>query len=68
MRFLADELSPDTFVNMMGQYRPAHKVGGDKYPEINKPISGEEMRRAYEEAKYAGIWRFDQRRARWLFL
>lgn len=68
MRFLAEELSPDTFVNMMGQYRPAHKVGGDKYPEINKPISGEEMRRAYEEAKNAGIWRFDQRRARWFFL
>ncbi len=61
MRFLAAEVSADTFVNLMGQYRPAGKVGRDRFPEINRPISHEEFERAYDQARQAGIWRFDQR-------
>jgi putative pyruvate formate lyase activating enzyme len=68
MRFLAEELSPDTFVNMMAQYHPAHKVRDGVYGEINRSVSNEEMRQAYDDAKEAGIWRFDQRRTRWAFL
>ena len=68
MRFLSEDLSPDTFVNMMAQYHPANKVSKDKYEEINRRVSKDEMRQAYDYAKEAGIWRFDQRRSRFLFL
>jgi putative pyruvate formate lyase activating enzyme len=67
MRFLAEELSPDTFVNMMAQYHPAHRVLNGKFGEINRRVTNKEMRQAYDEAKKAGIWRFDQRRTRWPF-
>jgi putative pyruvate formate lyase activating enzyme len=65
---LAEELTPDTFVNMMAQYHPAHKVTGGNFPEINRPVTREEMRKAYVDAKEAGIWRFDHRRPGWRFL
>lgn len=40
--WLADELSPDTYVNILGQYRPAYEVGriardGEpQYADINR--------------------------------
>lgn len=61
MAFLANEVSKDTYVNMMAQYRPAGKVRKDKYPEINRRITREEMNRAYAYARDVGIWRFDER-------
>jgi putative pyruvate formate lyase activating enzyme len=67
MAFLAEELSPDTFVNLMDQYYPAGKVTPDKYGEINRRLYTSEMRAAQEAALDAGIWRFDQRRPRFLF-
>lgn len=58
-RFLAKELSPDTYVNIMGQYRPMHRVCGGGYTEINRPVTVAEMNDAYESARAAGLWRFD---------
>lgn len=66
MRFLADEVSPNLYLNLMAQYYPAHKVGREKYPEINRRLQGEEYRRTYEAALDAGLWRFDERPLRWL--
>jgi putative pyruvate formate lyase activating enzyme len=63
MRFIARELSPDTYVNIMAQYHPAGEVGADMYPEINRPITPEEYQEAVEQAKAAGLWRFDQRKS-----
>jgi len=63
MHFLAEELSPDTYVNIMAQYHPAGKVAGDKYLEIGRRPSGSEMDQAYAAARAAGLWRFDERRA-----
>lgn len=65
MRFLAEELSPDTYVNIMAQYHPAAKVGGGKYREIDRRPTRQEMEQAYAAARSAGLWRFDQRRAFW---
>jgi putative pyruvate formate lyase activating enzyme len=69
MRFLADEVSPDTYVNIMDQYSPAGRVTmgkfGDKYREIGRRITGREKRRAIQAAKEANLWRFDERRPRW---
>jgi putative pyruvate formate lyase activating enzyme len=69
-RFLADEVSPDTYVNVMGQYRPAYEVGAavtrdgqPKYAAIDRDPTEAEMDDAYAAARDAGLWRFDVRRA-----
>ena len=67
--WLAKEISPDTFVNIMGQYRPENKVGdcgaslGEPcaFAEINRRPTRDEMAAAYEAARSAGLWRFDER-------
>ena len=70
--WLAREVSPDTYVNVMGQYRPDYQVGqlaangAVKHPEIRRPPTGREMEAAREAARRAGLWRFDERRARGL--
>jgi putative pyruvate formate lyase activating enzyme len=66
-RWLADELSPDTYVNIMGQYRPAYEVGeitrrrNKQYVEIDRPAELDELRLAHQAARDAGLWRFDVR-------
>jgi len=65
LRWLAEHISKDTFVNIMGQYRPAYRVGevmpGGKlhYQEINRPPTRRELARAFDLARQAGLWRFD---------
>ncbi len=62
MRYLATALSRDTYVNVMDQYRPAWRAASrPKYAEINRPIQRAELRRAFEHATDAGLWRFDSR-------
>jgi putative pyruvate formate lyase activating enzyme len=61
-RWLADEVSPDTFVNVMGQYRPEHTVrGNDRYEDINRRPRREEIAGVESAARRAGLWRFDAR-------
>ena len=57
--FLAEEISPDTFVNVMGQYRPSHRVGPTEYGEINRRLTHRDLEAACEHARRAGLWRFD---------
>lgn len=53
-------ISPDTFVNIMGQYHPAGKVPNDeRYHLINRRPQRTEIVQAYELAREAGLWRFD---------
>jgi len=69
MRFLTQEVSPDTYVNIMGQYYPAGLVNEDRYPEINRHVTAEEMAEARRVAEEEGLHRFDERRQsslRWL--
>jgi putative pyruvate formate lyase activating enzyme len=68
MRFLADEISPDTYVNIMDQYSPAGRVSGSEFVEIQRRITGSEYQAAREAARQAGLWRFDSRRARMMVL
>ncbi|MGH8554027.1 MAG: radical SAM protein [Gammaproteobacteria bacterium] len=69
-RWLADELSPDTYINLMGQYRPEFQVGAPgkdgtvQYVEIDRRPSDQEMAQANTVARKAGLWRFDERPAR----
>ena len=62
MRFLATEISPDTYVNIMAQYYPAGKVGAENYPEINRMVAPREYQDAIRMAYEAGLSRLDQRR------
>lgn len=55
MRFIAEELSPDTYVNIMDQYRPCGRAARD--PLINRRITPDEYSDALEAAKSAGLRR-----------
>jgi putative pyruvate formate lyase activating enzyme len=54
-RFLAEEISPDTYTNIMAQYHPCFKAG--EHPPLDRRPTSEEFRRAVEEAKKAGLKR-----------
>jgi putative pyruvate formate lyase activating enzyme len=62
MRFLAEEVSADTYVNLMDQYRPCFKAGENA--ELDRPLTVAEFEAALAAARRAGLWRFD-RRVRW---
>jgi putative pyruvate formate lyase activating enzyme len=61
MEFLATEISPDTYVDIMGQYYPAGKVSREKYADINRHLTHSELRKAFDLARQAGLHRFDHR-------
>lgn len=61
MRFLAHEVSPHTYINIMDQYRPAWKVTENRYREINRATTGEEHQGTIQIAKEEGLYRFDTR-------
>ncbi len=63
MRWVARELSPDTYINVMAQYYPAGKVSPQQYVEINRPIAGDEFQQALAAARAAGLRRLDSRSA-----
>ncbi|MFP4667249.1 MAG: radical SAM protein [Desulfobacterales bacterium] len=58
MRFLAREISPDTYVNVMSQYRPAGKA--PEIPGLSKPLSPEQYHAAVADARREGITRLDR--------
>ena len=58
MRFIARQISPNTYVNVMAQYRPcgeAHNI-----PELAARLSTTEFESAFQAAKEEGITRLDQ--------
>jgi putative pyruvate formate lyase activating enzyme len=62
MRWITENMSRDTYVNVMDQYYPAHKAETEpRFAEINRGITGDEFCCALELARAAGLWRFDTR-------
>lgn len=55
MHFIATQLSLDAYVNIMDQYRPEYKAWD--HPEINRPITHQEYRKAVEIALREGLHR-----------
>merc|ERR1719312_2397043 len=62
-------LSPDTYVNIMEQYRPTYKVGvGEqraregftKYENIDRPVNESGMEQLTRHAREIGLWRFEE--------
>jgi putative pyruvate formate lyase activating enzyme len=66
VRWLATEISPDTYINVMAQYHPAGTVTqpdpAQQFRELRRGITAEEFRAAMDDARAAGLRRFDQRR------
>ncbi len=61
LRFLVEEVSPDTYVNLMAQYYPSNKVSSTKYSELNRRITHDEYQDAIEYAQHVGLQRLDER-------
>jgi putative pyruvate formate lyase activating enzyme len=55
--FLAKEISKDTYLNVMDQYRPAHRAS--EIPRIARPLSREEYLEAVNIALSCGLNRLD---------
>lgn len=54
-RFLAQEISPHTFVNVMAQYYPTYRAWED--PRLARRLTREEYQRALAEARECGLLR-----------
>jgi len=53
LRFIAEEISKDTYISLMAQYRPVYKA--IDIPPINRRITREEYRKAVEIARSLGL-------------
>jgi putative pyruvate formate lyase activating enzyme len=59
LEFLAEEVSPNTYVNLMDQYRPCYRA--EEYPELDRGIMRDEYEAALAAAERHGIMRLDHR-------
>lgn len=53
LKWIADNLPKDTYVNLMSQYRPTYKA--HEYPEINRRITSDEYEHAVSWAREFGL-------------
>ncbi len=58
VRFISQEISPDTYVNIMAQYRPCYRASD--FPSLSRPISAAEFQQAVHLAHQAGLHRLDR--------
>jgi putative pyruvate formate lyase activating enzyme len=65
VKFLSDEISPDTYLNLMDQYRPAYKA--HLYPELNRRLTSQEYQAAVQAALSTGLRRLDERKSKFWF-
>jgi putative pyruvate formate lyase activating enzyme len=59
MNFLAREISQQTYVNVMDQYRPCGRAGD--FPPIDRRLNHGEFQDAMDAAREAGLTRLDER-------
>ncbi len=57
VRFIAEEISTNTYINIMDQYRPCYKAFD--YPELSRRITNKEFKEAIKLALEAGLKRLD---------
>jgi putative pyruvate formate lyase activating enzyme len=58
MTYLSREISENTYVNIMPQYRPCGLAG--ESPKLRRPLLMQEYRDAVNDALRAGIYRLDK--------
>lgn len=56
-RFLVEEISPNTYTNIMAQYYPCYKAV--EHPPLDRRLTHEEYRKAVKAARDAGLTRLD---------
>jgi putative pyruvate formate lyase activating enzyme len=57
MRFVAEHISSNTYINIMDQYRPCYHAGD--FAKLNRRISRQEYERAIQAAEQVGLTRLD---------
>lgn len=62
VQFLAEEISKDTYLNLMDQYRPCYQA--DKHPGLSRRITRREYEEAVQAAHEVGLHRLDDRDTR----
>jgi putative pyruvate formate lyase activating enzyme len=65
-RFLAQEASRDTYINIMDQYRPCYRAMN--MPPLDRRVTSTEYAEAVQQAREAGLHRFDRREPRFLHI
>jgi putative pyruvate formate lyase activating enzyme len=55
--FLAEQISRDTFLNIMDQYHPAHRAG--EFPQLRRRVLRHEVEEVREYARARGMRRLD---------
>jgi len=58
VRWVAEKLTPSTYVNIMAQYRPEHRAF--EYPELARRLTRDEYQQALQWAREAGLTRLDR--------
>jgi putative pyruvate formate lyase activating enzyme len=58
MKFIASEISPNSYVNVMSQYHPCYKAFS--VHQMNRPLSNQEFLQAVNSAVSAGLNRLDR--------
>jgi putative pyruvate formate lyase activating enzyme len=66
MHFLAQEISSDTYVNIMDQYHPCGEALGQA--QIGRIITSKEFQEALDSARKEGMKRLDQRHRHWVLV
>jgi putative pyruvate formate lyase activating enzyme len=61
LAFLAREISRDTYLNLMDQYRPCYRAA--EFPPLDRPITSQEFREAVAIARRLGLSRLDHQTA-----
>ncbi len=64
LRFLAEQISVNCYVNIMDQYRPCGRA--DAFVELGSAVSAKEYRQAMQRAEEYGLTRLDRRDLAWL--
>jgi putative pyruvate formate lyase activating enzyme len=59
LRFLAEDISIECYVNIMDQYRPCGKLNA--FPELQKDIESRDYKAALQLARGVGLSRLDQK-------
>jgi len=57
LKFLAEEISPNTYINLMAQYRPCYRAGD--FPELARRLTRAEFNEALVLARRYGLHRLD---------
>ncbi|MGB7095500.1 MAG: radical SAM protein [Anaerolineales bacterium] len=62
IRYICEEVSQKTYLNIMDQYHPAYK--SHHYPELDRRLSDQEYQTAVDAAIFAGMTNLDQKKSR----